>query len=113
MLTWISVVGVLARNQLLRVIRSWYFSCDDQQRALRDSEETMFCEQEPAVGFFSMFCSGLRFDYLTRSYLERLCSYQISEDFVVDSRATGNTALSSPCWDLLALMRRVVNYHSS
>ncbi|KZV42423.1 hypothetical protein F511_12649 [Dorcoceras hygrometricum] len=30
-----------------------------------------------------------------------------------DARASGNTALSSPCWDLLATMRRVVNYHSS
>ncbi|KZV31142.1 GYF domain-containing protein [Dorcoceras hygrometricum] len=30
-----------------------------------------------------------------------------------DARASGDTALSSPCWDLLALMRRVVNYHSS
>ncbi|KZV41886.1 hypothetical protein F511_32572 [Dorcoceras hygrometricum] len=28
-------------------------------------------------------------------------------------RASGNTALSSPCWYLLATMRRVVNYHSS
>ncbi|KZV44391.1 hypothetical protein F511_15739 [Dorcoceras hygrometricum] len=30
-----------------------------------------------------------------------------------DARASGDTALSSPCWDLLATMRRVVNYHSS
>ncbi|KZV38137.1 OSBP(oxysterol binding protein)-related protein 1D isoform 1 [Dorcoceras hygrometricum] len=30
-----------------------------------------------------------------------------------DARASGNTALSSPCWVLLATMRRVVNYHSS
>ncbi|KZV44309.1 hypothetical protein F511_38669 [Dorcoceras hygrometricum] len=30
-----------------------------------------------------------------------------------DARASGNTTLSSPCWDLLATMRRVVNYHSS
>ncbi|KZV28227.1 hypothetical protein F511_02097 [Dorcoceras hygrometricum] len=30
-----------------------------------------------------------------------------------DARASGDTALSSPCWDLLAIMRRVVNYHSS
>ncbi|KZV38792.1 hypothetical protein F511_19842 [Dorcoceras hygrometricum] len=30
-----------------------------------------------------------------------------------DTRESGNTALSSPCWDLLATMRRVVNYHSS
>ncbi|KZV16411.1 hypothetical protein F511_04551 [Dorcoceras hygrometricum] len=29
------------------------------------------------------------------------------------ARASGDTALSSPCWDLLATMRRVVNYHSS
>ncbi|KZV23046.1 hypothetical protein F511_25060 [Dorcoceras hygrometricum] len=51
MLTWISVVGVLARIQLLRVISCWYVSCDDQQRALRDFEAMTFCEQEPAVGF--------------------------------------------------------------
>ncbi|KZV52870.1 cyclic nucleotide-gated ion channel 1-like [Dorcoceras hygrometricum] len=49
MLTWISVVGVLAREQLLREISCWHFSCDDQQRALRDSEAATFCEQEPAV----------------------------------------------------------------
>ncbi|KZV52376.1 hypothetical protein F511_32599 [Dorcoceras hygrometricum] len=61
--------------------RRWCFSCDGQQRALRDSEATTFCEQEPAIGF--------------------------------DARASGNTALSSPYWDLLAPMRRVVNYHSS
>ncbi|KZV26426.1 MATH domain and coiled-coil domain-containing protein [Dorcoceras hygrometricum] len=30
-----------------------------------------------------------------------------------DARESGNTALSSPCWDLLATMYRVVNYHSS
>ncbi|KZV41514.1 hypothetical protein F511_34775 [Dorcoceras hygrometricum] len=30
-----------------------------------------------------------------------------------DARASGDTALSSPCWDLLATMCRVVNYHSS
>ncbi|KZV46575.1 chloroplast-targeted copper chaperone [Dorcoceras hygrometricum] len=30
-----------------------------------------------------------------------------------DTRTSGNTTLSSPCWDLLATMRRVVNYHSS
>ncbi|KZV19105.1 formin-like protein 20 [Dorcoceras hygrometricum] len=30
-----------------------------------------------------------------------------------DARASGNTALSSPCWVLLATMRRVVNYHSA
>ncbi|KZV57789.1 hypothetical protein F511_24271 [Dorcoceras hygrometricum] len=29
------------------------------------------------------------------------------------ARASGNTALSSPCWDVLAPMRRVANYHSS
>ncbi|KZV19143.1 cyclic nucleotide-gated ion channel 1-like [Dorcoceras hygrometricum] len=48
----------IVRDQLLRVISCWYFSCDDQQRALRDSEATMFCEQEPAVGFVSVFLSG-------------------------------------------------------
>ncbi|KZV36691.1 hypothetical protein F511_14794 [Dorcoceras hygrometricum] len=50
MLMWISVVGVLARIQLLRVISCWYVSCGDQQRALRNFEVTMFCVQEPAVG---------------------------------------------------------------
>ncbi|KZV17093.1 hypothetical protein F511_24111 [Dorcoceras hygrometricum] len=36
----------------------------------------------------------------------------LRSDQLLDARASGNTALSSPCWDLLALMRRVVNYHS-
>ncbi|KZV28080.1 hypothetical protein F511_31928 [Dorcoceras hygrometricum] len=40
--------------------KRWYFSCDGQQRALRDSEATTFCEQEPAVGFASVFLSGYR-----------------------------------------------------
>ncbi|KZV24352.1 hypothetical protein F511_38395 [Dorcoceras hygrometricum] len=30
-----------------------------------------------------------------------------------DARASGNTALSSPCWVQLATMVRVVNYHSN
>ncbi|KZV20580.1 Serine/threonine protein kinase [Dorcoceras hygrometricum] len=38
-----------ACNPLLRVISCWYVGCDDQQRALIDSEATTFCEQEPAV----------------------------------------------------------------
>ncbi|KZV53992.1 putative WRKY transcription factor 3-like [Dorcoceras hygrometricum] len=49
-----------------------------------------------------------------------LCIRFLGTPFVVivaqnieDVRASGNTALSSPCWDLLATMRRVVNYHSS
>ncbi|KZV14449.1 scarecrow-like protein 3 [Dorcoceras hygrometricum] len=37
-----------------------YFSCDGQQRELRNSEATKFCEQEPAVGFASVFLSGYR-----------------------------------------------------
>ncbi|KZV55428.1 titin [Dorcoceras hygrometricum] len=37
----------------------------------------------------------------------------VADDSYEDARASGNTALSSPCWDLLATMRRVVNYHSS
>ncbi|KZV31457.1 scarecrow-like protein 3 [Dorcoceras hygrometricum] len=40
--------------------KRWYFSCDGQQRALRDSEAMKFCEQEPAVGFDSVFLSGYR-----------------------------------------------------
>ncbi|KZV41300.1 hypothetical protein F511_40569 [Dorcoceras hygrometricum] len=31
---------------------------------------------------------------------------------IKDARASGDIALSSPCWDLLDLMRRVVNYQS-
>ncbi|KZV30505.1 hypothetical protein F511_24512 [Dorcoceras hygrometricum] len=43
-----------------------------------------------------------------------LCAYVIAVDFsCCDARASGDTALSSPCWDMLATMRRVVNYHSS
>ncbi|KZV49212.1 hypothetical protein F511_41635 [Dorcoceras hygrometricum] len=81
----------------------WYFSCDGQQRALRDSEAMTFCEHEPAVGFASVFLSGQNRE-ATPTFL--CCVVQ-------DARASGNTALSSPCWDLLATMRRVVNYHSS
>ncbi|KZV41464.1 hypothetical protein F511_26745 [Dorcoceras hygrometricum] len=33
--------------------RRWYFSYDGQQRALRDSEATTFCEQEPAAAVAS------------------------------------------------------------
>ncbi|KZV24743.1 hypothetical protein F511_34189 [Dorcoceras hygrometricum] len=54
----ISTYPAVARVQLLRVISCWYFSGDDQQRELRDSETMTFCEQEPAVGFVSVFCSG-------------------------------------------------------
>ncbi|KZV16659.1 hypothetical protein F511_42945 [Dorcoceras hygrometricum] len=43
-----------------------------------------------------------------------LCAYVFAVDVnCYDARASGNTALSSPCWVLLATMRRVVNYHSS
>ncbi|KZV35599.1 cyclic nucleotide-gated ion channel 1-like [Dorcoceras hygrometricum] len=48
----------IARDQQLPEISCWHFSCDDQQRALRDSEATKFCEQEPDVGFVSVFLSG-------------------------------------------------------
>ncbi|KZV17140.1 TMV resistance protein N-like [Dorcoceras hygrometricum] len=54
----ISAYLAVARDQLLRVISCWYFSCDDQQRALRDSEATAFCDQEPAVSFVGVFLSG-------------------------------------------------------
>ncbi|KZV37702.1 hypothetical protein F511_28624 [Dorcoceras hygrometricum] len=40
--------------------RRWYFSCEGQQRALRNSEATTFCEQEPAVGFAIVFLCGYR-----------------------------------------------------
>ncbi|KZV45063.1 hypothetical protein F511_12661 [Dorcoceras hygrometricum] len=96
----ISSYPAVARDQLLRVISCWYFSCEDQQRALRDSEATTFCEQEPAVGFVS---------------------YQISRDPICDNCCTEyrgcegerqyRTLIS--LLDLLALMRQVVNYHSS
>ncbi|KZV51412.1 hypothetical protein F511_20576 [Dorcoceras hygrometricum] len=93
--------------------RRWYFSCDGQQRALRDSEVTTFCEQEPAAGSYQIsrdpVCSNCCTKYRAVAAMPCCCcsvSYQ-------DVRASGNTALSSPCWDLLATMRRVVNYHSS
>ncbi|KZV22385.1 hypothetical protein F511_18532 [Dorcoceras hygrometricum] len=88
--------------------KNWYFGCDGQQRALRDSEATTFCEQEPAVGFASVFLRGYRNYVVLISWNDNVLGVTFS-----DARATGNTALSSPCWDLLALMRRVVNYHSS
>ncbi|KZV33706.1 proline dehydrogenase 2, mitochondrial [Dorcoceras hygrometricum] len=40
--------------------KHWYFSCDGQQMALRDSEATTFCEQELNVGFGSVFLSRYR-----------------------------------------------------
>ncbi|KZV18658.1 hypothetical protein F511_41189 [Dorcoceras hygrometricum] len=52
------LVGI-SSNAYVDFIR-WCFSCDGQQRALRDSEATMFCEQEPAVGFSRVFLSGYR-----------------------------------------------------
>ncbi|KZV16900.1 hypothetical protein F511_35310 [Dorcoceras hygrometricum] len=85
----------------------WCFSCDGQQRALRDSEATTFCEQEPAVGCVSVFRSGLCIRFVGTPFVV------IVAQNIEDTRASGNTALSSPCWDLLATMRRVVNYHSS
>ncbi|KZV47423.1 hypothetical protein F511_21011 [Dorcoceras hygrometricum] len=85
----------------------WCFSCDGQQRALRDSEATTFCEQEPAVGFSSVFLSGFQTRFLGTPFVV------IVAQNIEDARASGDTALSSPCWDLLALMCRVVNYHSS
>ncbi|KZV31466.1 hypothetical protein F511_25285 [Dorcoceras hygrometricum] len=88
--------------------KRWYFSCDGKQRALRDSEATTFCEQEPAVGFASVFLSGYRNYVVLISWNDNVLGVTFS-----DTRASGNTALSSPCWDFLALMRRVVNYHSS
>ncbi|KZV55004.1 hypothetical protein F511_32743 [Dorcoceras hygrometricum] len=76
----------------------WYFSCDGQQRALSDSEATMFCEQEPAVGFASVFLSGYRNYVVLISWNDNVLGVTFS-----DARASGNTALSSPCWDLLAI----------
>ncbi|KZV17119.1 hypothetical protein F511_19592 [Dorcoceras hygrometricum] len=111
--------------------KRWYFSCDGQQRAVRDSEAMTFCEQEPAVGFTSVFLSGFHTRFLgtpcvvivaqnvellhTRIFHSAVaampcCCCSVSYQ---DARASGNTALSSPCWDRLAAMRRVVNYHSS
>ncbi|KZV24588.1 hypothetical protein F511_11825 [Dorcoceras hygrometricum] len=81
--------------------RRWCFSCDGQQRALRDFEATTFCEQEPAVGFVSVFRSGFLPDFSGPRCGER--------NRFKDARASGNTALSSPCWDLLAPMCRVAN----
>ncbi|KZV22411.1 hypothetical protein F511_20860 [Dorcoceras hygrometricum] len=43
----------------------------------------------------------------------RVAAPSIRPPCATDARASGDTALSSPCWDLLATMRLVVNYHSS
>ncbi|KZV50173.1 hypothetical protein F511_20295 [Dorcoceras hygrometricum] len=55
---------------------------------------------------FSLLASDPSLLGLVSCCIVAVVSYQ-------DARASGNTALSSPCWDLLATMRRVVNYHSS
>ncbi|KZV58397.1 pentatricopeptide repeat-containing protein [Dorcoceras hygrometricum] len=85
----------------------WCFSCDGQQRVLRDFEAMTFCGQEPAVGFARVFLSGFQTRFLGTPFVV------IVAQNIEDARASGNTALSSHCWDLLSLMRRVVNYHSS
>ncbi|KZV27060.1 hypothetical protein F511_23956 [Dorcoceras hygrometricum] len=158
-------------RRLIQSLRVSMFCNAGQQRALRDPEAMMFCEQEPAVGFVSVFlsghrnyvvyegassytlfgsCSWLKLDHevaIFDSVFVCAGSYQISRDTVSgiccaeavrygfehviawnwrgilceiagcvngrDVRASGNTALSPPCWDLLALMHRVVNYHST
>ncbi|KZV39456.1 Lysine-specific demethylase 5B [Dorcoceras hygrometricum] len=53
-----------------------------------------------------IFCAGRD---LLRSFEES----DLGKSELEDARASGDTALSSPCWDMLATMRRVVNYHSS
>ncbi|KZV41493.1 hypothetical protein F511_35714 [Dorcoceras hygrometricum] len=121
--------------------KRWYFSCDDRQRALRDSEATTFCEQEPAVDLLEVRVEALDSSFFVLRSIPLLevvvgwrqnreatptfvCCvvqvlYQISRDPVVvsvtDLRMRGRAAIphSSRCWDLLALMRRVINYHSS
>ncbi|KZV55382.1 hypothetical protein F511_03863 [Dorcoceras hygrometricum] len=50
--------------------------------------------------------------YVTNT-LHRSTNNRALSGFDKDARASGNTALSSPCWDMLSLMRRVVNYHRS
>ncbi|KZV28713.1 abc transporter [Dorcoceras hygrometricum] len=76
------------------------------------------CTVEEAVGYF--FISFVLFPLLTAAC--NICVGIESLGLVIvvtvaqkykDARESGNTALSSPCWDLLAAMRRVVNYHSS
>ncbi|KZV23646.1 protein ASPARTIC PROTEASE IN GUARD cell 1-like [Dorcoceras hygrometricum] len=86
--------------------KRWYFSCNGQQRALRDYEATKFYEQEPVVGFASVFLSGLLF-------IAVVFQFSAIDRSVGNARASGKTALSSHCGDLLALRHRVVNYHSS
>ncbi|KZV19621.1 hypothetical protein F511_10524 [Dorcoceras hygrometricum] len=54
--------------------------------------------------------SKLRSSTVHREFLRRI---PIVSGHLLDARASGDAALSSPCWDLLATMRRVVNYHSS
>ncbi|KZV42826.1 diacylglycerol kinase 1 [Dorcoceras hygrometricum] len=105
MLMWISVVEVLAHIQLLRVISCWYVSCDDQQRALRDFEATTFCEQEPAVAVALHTHDHFHFSCCSRGLL-LLC-------FLTRMRGRAAIPDSHLPAGLVALMRRVVNYHSS
>ncbi|KZV31041.1 hypothetical protein F511_14981 [Dorcoceras hygrometricum] len=70
-----------------------------QQRSWKRIEET-----SPSFSLLASYPSLLGHCFVSRCIA--VVSYQ-------DARASGNTALSSPCWVLLATMRRVVNYHSS
>ncbi|KZV30976.1 myosin-17-like [Dorcoceras hygrometricum] len=98
----------------------WCFSCVGQSRALRDSEATTFCEQEPAVALGDSAVGVLAHIQLLRSD-HLLVAYQISRDPVCGNCCTEyrgcederqyRTLIS--LLGLLALMRRVVNYHSS
>ncbi|KZV17479.1 hypothetical protein F511_12585 [Dorcoceras hygrometricum] len=60
-------------------------------------------------------CTAVELRVLSYPVQLSCCSHALFLLFVSyrDARASGDTALSSPCWDPLATMRRVVNYHSS
>ncbi|KZV52777.1 hypothetical protein F511_38593 [Dorcoceras hygrometricum] len=99
MLTWISVVGVLARIQLLRET-----NCCERPTVVSDQLlVTDLCCSDFVVAAACGNCSSGAGE---PCLFVALFSYQIL-------RASGNTALLYPCWYLLATMRRVVNYHSS
>ncbi|KZV20909.1 hypothetical protein F511_14923 [Dorcoceras hygrometricum] len=84
----------------------WCFSCDGQQRALRDPGATAICEQEPAVGDSAVGVlariSAVARDPLLCCFTQLLVSDQISRDPIVvsvtDSRSmTGRKTPSSAC----------------
>ncbi|KZV36907.1 hypothetical protein F511_08719 [Dorcoceras hygrometricum] len=110
MLTWIPDVGVLARIQLLRVISCWYKALEELEKDHRIAKTSPLCSLLAQV-FPAVQVTDLCFsDFVVAA----VCG-NYSSEAGEDARTSGNTALSAPHLPagLLALMRRVVNYHSS